>query len=941
MSRAACSLCLLLLIVCSGLVWQLDVLPADVVAQVRFVSEPRPELGVKQGRPEPEQFQPEPKPELEEPEPEPEEPQEPGANGPEPEAEPEAEELAEPEEPKPPKKVPKPRVARKEIVQVTKDWKFFKAHQHHWKALKGLRVLDVGMGQGPIGVVALATGVQHYVGLDPAVRIHELPQARKIGQFTKAGEPVTAQFPFSGADMMAAYPEKLVLLQGTFETLRDDPALKPGAFDIATLFSVSEHLPNITEVWEGVFNVLKPGQLFLYSHHNYYSFSGHHALPKEPKKFVPNNEEHRKVAFWRHLDQSSPPFSDVTMNRIRLGDLMAITGVFFNCVWEVRRNAHDEDALKPGVFQPLQRRGFEAAELLTNRLLCACQRRPEPRQAPWLQKVWVHHPPTDGSYQPQPLPPEIQQIVSSQSFQHAFIGAIAIGDMVKSTLGPKGMDKILQPANTTGPNSNATVTNDGATILKSVWIDNPAARILVDISKTQDQECGDGTPVALVVALDPAPTARLRTSVVVLAAEMLRNAQNLVEAKMHPQVIIRGYRLALAAARERLEALAMDNGRDPTKFREDLLRIARTTLSSKLLQHEKDHFATLAVDAVLRLGGKPNLDYIQVLKKPGASLKESFLEEGFILEKRIGVGHKKVLEDCKVLVANCQMDTDKIKIYGARVKVDSLEAVAEIEQAEKDKMKTKIEKIAAHKCNVFINRQLIYNYPDQLLKDAGVMAIEHSDFDGSERLAAVLGADIVSTFDNPELTTLGSCKRIEEIMIGEDKVIKFSGCSKGEACTIVLRGSSMHVLDEAERSLHDALAVLFQTVQETRVVWGGGSMEMAMAQAVQQKLTEVGGKESVAMEQFGKALMQIPIILADNAGLDSAELVGQLRAAHAKGENSVGLEFFDGTVADMSQLGIMESFRSKMSQLCSAAEAAEMIIRVDDIIKNAPRQREG
>ncbi|CAE7245783.1 cct2 [Symbiodinium natans] len=505
----------------------------------------------------------------------------------------------------------------------------------------------------------------------------------------------------------------------------------------------------------------------------------------------------------------------------------------------------------------------------------------------------------------------------------AFIGAIAIGDMVKSTLGPKGMDKILQPMGQ-GPNSNATVTNDGATILKSVWIDNPAARILVDISKTQDQECGDGT-----------------TSVVVLSAEMLRNAQNLVEAKMHPQVIIRGYRMALAAARAKLEALAMDNGSDPVKFREDLLRIARTTLSSKLLQHEKDHFATLAVDAVLRLGGKPNLDYIQVLKKPGASLKDSFLEEGFILEKRIGVGHKKLLEDCKVLVANCQMDTDKIKIYGARVKVDSLEAVAEIEQAEKEKMKTKIEKIVAHKCNVFINRQLIYNYPDQLLKESGVMAIEHSDFDGSERLAAVLGADIVSTFDNPEMTTLGTCKKIEEIMIGEDKVVKFSGCSKGEACTIVLRGSSTHVLDEAERSLHDALAVLFQTVQETRVVWGGGAMEMAMSQAVQEKLTEVGGKESAAMEAFGKALMQIPVILADNAGLDSAELAGQLRAAHAKGEHSTGLEFNSGSVADMKQLGIMESFRSKMSQLCSAAEAAEMIIRVDDIIKNAPRQRDG
>merc|ERR1719487_493159 len=293
---------------------------------------------------------------------------------------------------------------------------------------------------------------------------------------------------------------------------------------------------------------------------------------------------------------------------------------------------------------------------------------------------------------------------------------------------------------------------------------------------------------------------------------------------------------------------------DEAKFREDLMKIAKTTLSSKLLKHEKDHYATLAVDAVLRLKGKPNLDYIQGIKKPGGSLKDSFLEEGFILEKRIGVGHKKVLEDCKILVANCQMDTDKIKIYGARVKVDSLEAVAEIEQAEKSKMKDKVDKIAAHGCNVFINRQLIYNYPEQLFKERGIMAIEHSDFDGTERLAAVLGSDIISTFDSPEETKLGFCSKIEEIMIGEDKVIKFSGCQQGEACTIVLRGASTHILDEAERSLHDALAVLYQTVQETRVVHGGGACETACGTAVLEAMKQVEGKESIAMEQFGKAL---------------------------------------------------------------------------------------
>merc|ERR1712050_102191 len=337
--------------------------------------------------------------------------------------------------------------------------------------------------------------------------------------------------------------------------------------------------------------------------------------------------------------------------------------------------------------------------------------------------------------------------------------------------------------------------------------------------------------------------------------------------------------------------MGMDHGTEVAAFRDDLSKIARTTLSSKLPKHEKEHFATLAVDAVLRLRGKPNLDYIQVLKKPGASLKESFLEEGFILEKKIGVGMPKVLEDCKVLVADCQMDTDKIKIYGARVKVDSFEAVAEIEAAEKEKMKTKVGKICKCGCNVFINRQLIYNYPDQLFKENGVMAIEHSDFDGSERLAAVLGADIVSTFENPEDTKLGFCKKIEEVMIGEDKVIKFSGCAQGEACTIVLRGASTHILDEAERSLHDALAVLYQTVTETRVVHGGGSTEVAMSSAILQKMGSVEGKESLAMEQFAKALQQIPAILADNGGFDSAELLGQLRAAHSRGEHTKGLDF--------------------------------------------------
>jgi T-complex protein 1 subunit beta len=347
-------------------------------------------------------------------------------------------------------------------------------------------------------------------------------------------------------------------------------------------------------------------------------------------------------------------------------------------------------------------------------------------------------------------------------------------------------------------------------------------------------------------------------------------------------------------------------------FKEDLLNIARTTLSSKLLNVEKDHFAELAVDAVLRLKGSGNLDYIQVIKKPGESLKDSFLEEGFVLDKSFGVGQPRRVEKAKILIANTPMDTDKIKIYGSRVKVDSMTKVAEIEEAEKSKMRNKCKKIIDHGINCFINRQLIYNFPEQIFTEAGVISIEHADFDGIERLAAVTGGEIASTFDRPELVSLGECALIDEIMVGEDKLIRFSGCKSGTACSIILRGASNHLLDEAERSLHDALCVLTETVKETRVVCGGGCMEMLMANAIDQEISTTAGKAALAMEAFSRALRQLPTIIADNAGYDSSELVTQLRAAHALGEKTMGLDMVNGTIGDMMTLGIKESFKSKL-----------------------------
>eukprot|EP00775_Hariotina_reticulata_P002255 gene2255-2567_t len=505
----------------------------------------------------------------------------------------------------------------------------------------------------------------------------------------------------------------------------------------------------------------------------------------------------------------------------------------------------------------------------------------------------------------------------------SFVGAVAIADLVKSTLGPKGMDKILQSM---GRGQEVTVTNDGATILKAVYVDNPAAKVLQDISKVQDDEVGDGT-----------------TSVVVLAGELLREAEQLVGQKVHPMTIISGFREAEAVAKAELSAAAFSNAQHPDAFRQDLLNIAKTTLSSKILTADKEHFAELAVEAITRLKGSGNLEAIHIIKKTGGALKDSFLDEGFILDKKIGVGQPRSIKDAKVLIANTPMDTDKIKIYGARVRVDSMAKVGEIEAAEKQKMREKCQKIINHGINCFINRQLIYNFPEEIFADAGVMSIEHADFDGIERLALVLGGEIASTFDHPEEVKLGHCKLIEETMIGEDKLIHFSGVALGEACTIVLRGASSHILEEADRSLHDALCVLSETVKEPRVLYGGGWPEMRMSRAIEEAAKKTPGKKSLAMEAFARALRQLPTTIADNAGLDSADIVATLRAAHGADPQGtrMGVDVIAGAAGDMAQLGIFESFKVKNQVLLSATEAAEMILRVDDIIRCAPRPRNG
>jgi len=305
------------------------------------------------------------------------------------------------------------------------------------------------------------------------------------------------------------------------------------------------------------------------------------------------------------------------------------------------------------------------------------------------------------------------------------------------------------------------------------------------------------------------------------------------------------------------------------------------------------------------------------------------------------VGQPKRIENAKILVANTPMDSDKIKIFGAKVVADSPDQVALIEKAERDRMLAKCQKIIAHGINVFINRQLIYNLPEQFFGEHGVMAIEHADFEGVERLALVTGSEIVSTFDDPKRVKLGHCKLIEEIMIGEDRMIRFSGVERGEACTIVLRGPTEHFLNEAERSLHDVLCVLSQTTAaEHRTCLGGGCSEALMAKAVDDLAKRTPGKKAIAIESFALALLKLPTIIADNAGYDSTEIVSQLRAAHYEGKRAACINMAGGSIGDATELGIVESLKVKVQMLLSAHEAAEMILRIDEIIKAPPRKRE-
>ncbi|WUR02815.1 T-complex protein 1 subunit beta (CCT2) [Vairimorpha necatrix] len=482
-------------------------------------------------------------------------------------------------------------------------------------------------------------------------------------------------------------------------------------------------------------------------------------------------------------------------------------------------------------------------------------------------------------------------------------GTNLIGDICKTTLGPKGMLKILK-----GDTKNQNISNDGAFILKNLQIDSASARIIINSSIGQDWEEGDGT-----------------TSVAVLSSILINEISKL---NIHPIKIIRGLRMA----QERCEKVLNKISSVPTD--EDIKSLINTTLCSKVLKYDLEKFTNMCIKAVEGLEGKTDLNLIQIIKCPG-KLEDSYLDDGFILNKEAVI---KTIKNPKILLANTSLDQDKIKVFGAKINVSSVSDLAEMERIERDKMNSKIENICQNKIDCFINRQLIYDYPMQLLKNKGVQPIENADFDGIERLNNVLGGKILSTFDNLDESVYGTCEEIKNVNIGGKKFIKFSGIKNG-ASTIVLFGSSKEMLDEAERSLHDALCVLIKIKENPKIVYGGGSSEMALAVELAKYALEIPGVESEAISAFSSALQNIPVILSENGGFNGNELKSQLRSKHNSGAYTYGVNLEKGVVQCMKECHVVDSFRIKKRVICASSEVAQMIIKCDGIVKLQPRER--
>jgi len=502
------------------------------------------------------------------------------------------------------------------------------------------------------------------------------------------------------------------------------------------------------------------------------------------------------------------------------------------------------------------------------------------------------------------------------------MAAKIIAETVKTTLGPRGMDKMLVSSF-----GDVAITNDGATILKELDVQHPAAKMLVEVAKAQDNEVGDGT-----------------TTAAVLTGELLSKAENLLDQNIHPTVIIEGFKKASEKAQEILEKMAIPVSMSDE---EKLIDVAVTSMGSKGIAGSKEHFAKLAVEAVKHVAEKKDgkikadVDLIKVLKKHGKSLEETELVRGMVIDKEVAHPQMpKIVKNAKIALLNAKLEIEKTE-FDAKINIESPEQMKLFLDEEERMLREMVDKIAEAGANVVFCEKGIDDLALHFLAKKGILAVKNVSSSDMEKLARATGGKIMASFKDLSSDVLGEAKIIEEVKIGEDKLVYVKECKNPKAVTIVVRGGTEHVIDEAERSLHDALCVVRNAVEDGKIVPGGGAPEAEVAKQLREYAVKVGGREQLAIEAFADAIESIPLILAENAGLDPIDIMVALRAKHESAASpSYGVDVFSGKVRDMLELKIVEPLRVKQQVVKSATEAANMILKIDDLIAAKGMEKE-
>ncbi|MGB7788148.1 thermosome subunit alpha [Methanoregula sp.] len=506
------------------------------------------------------------------------------------------------------------------------------------------------------------------------------------------------------------------------------------------------------------------------------------------------------------------------------------------------------------------------------------------------------------------------QRTRGQEAQNSNIAAAkAVAAAVRSTLGPKGMDKMLIDGM-----GDITITNDGATILQQMDIEHPAAKMMVEIAKTQDKEVGDGT-----------------TSAVVLAGELLKNAENLLEQRIHPTVIAEGYQQAAAKSMEILTGIAITVKPGDHAM---LKKVAETAISGKGAEAYKDLLCDIVVKAITRVtdpDGTVDIKHVNVQKKVGGAIEDTVMIEGMVIDKeRAHPAMPKEVKDAKVLLLNAALEYKKTEV-NAKINITRPEQVQAFLDEDGQMVHDMADKVIKTGATVVFFQKGIDDVAQHYLAKAGILAVRRVKKSDMDNLSRATGAAIVSSIDAITPADLGAAGHVEEKKLSGAEMIFVSKCKNPKAVSLIIRGGSEHVVDELERAVHDALMVVSVVVQDKLIVAGGGAPEIELSLQLHRYAATLGGRIQLAIEAFAKALEIIPRTLAENAGLDPIDMIVAIRAEHEAGKKTFGLDVYEGKPVDMLKAGVVEPLRVKTQAIASAAEAAVMILRIDDVIASS------